>query len=206
MEVANPEEFVASAAARTGVEAAIATQNSVPASDVTATLSVATGGGRRLEGRQLQANVDVAFEIQVENGAAADTMSEAISSADTAALASAVNDQLADSPDLQVTSVSSVTAEPEVSVSYTITTTDSTAAQNAETAMESASGMQASMNTAFEEAGIEGVAATVDTMVAPTMSTEMVDNPEWDDSFASGRAASAALAVAALSAAAGALY
>jgi len=170
MQVSNPAVFAASTEAKEGIQRAIAAQNSVPASDVTATLSSVA---RRLsKGRQLQSNVNVAFEVAVTDGAAADAMTQTMSTANTADLAAAVNTELVSNTDLQVTSVASVTASPEVSVSYTIVTTDesvATAAQ-AEILAITPAAMTASVNAQLETAGV-AAEVTVTSISAPTTTT-----------------------------------
>jgi len=189
MQVSNPAVFAASTEAKEGIQRAIAAQNSVPASDVTATLSVA----RRLsKGRQLQSNVNVAFEVAVTDGAAADAMTQTMSTANTADLAAAVNTELVSNTDLQVTSVASVTASAEVSVSYTIVTTDesvATAAQ-AEILAITPAAMTASVNAQLQSAGV-ATEVTVTSISAPTVESAVTFADPATTGLASGDASMA---------------
>lgn len=124
-------------------------------------------------------------------------------------LAGAVNTELASNTDLEVTSVESVSAAAEVSVSYTIATTDESVANAALAAVSAAdpAAMTAAVNTQLNTAGI-ATTVTVSEISVPTQTAETttVDlRTGTADSMANGRGAGTALAMTALFAAVAAI-
>jgi hypothetical protein len=176
MTVSNPAAFAASSEARLGIETAIANQNEVAVQDVTATITVVSRRLRDVARRLQGGGVDVSYEIEVQDGATADAMTTSFAAADTAALATAVNAELATAGgDLTVTSVESITAEPEVLVSYSIVTEDAAVAESVQTAVEEAdaTAFTASINEELEAAGVE-TTVTVSEISAPEVATATV--------------------------------
>merc|ERR1711998_662836 len=90
--------------------------------------------------RRLQeANVNVEYEIVVENMGDSAQMMSSLQAADGAtALTTAINTALTEAGSTISVAVTEISAEPEVTISYEIRTTDAEAASSAQAAMAAA--------------------------------------------------------------------
>merc|ERR1711865_1249458 len=160
-DAAAAQAFVASAEAKLAVEAGLAAQVNVPPASVTATLSLAdtatetaaadaavttttTMASRRLtqveDLRRLQGggvNVDYEILADLSHG---DSMTQSLQAeSGSADLTTAINAELATVDGIDPVTVTEISAEPEVTISYQIRTVDAETAQQAQTSIAEAS-------------------------------------------------------------------
>jgi hypothetical protein len=193
MTVSDPEAFAASADAKLGIETAIANENEVDVSAVTATITVASSRRLLQAARRLSGGVNVEYEIEVQDGATADQMTASLRAADTSALAEAVNAQLTGSS-LTVESIESISSDPEVSVDFSVVTEDADVAAAVETAVEVAdpTAMTRTINAELEAAGIE-TEVSVSQIAAPEVSAETITQSPSDDASRDDNGSSTAM-------------
>lgn len=176
--------FAASAAAKTAVEAGIATQAQTTPASVTATLAAARrltaeDGARRL---QAAGTVTAAYEVDTDGVSSSRTMLDNMGTGTVQSdLAGHITTALAASADTTVSAmtptVASVSAAPKVTVSYEMSSTNATAAAEAQATMQDAAaagagqtalvdGITSSLLTAGVEVNISDMSGTVNQVEA----------------------------------------